>query len=273
MSSKLKMPILLFGSLAMFFLLGYSFRYLINAPMGIIDHVYLIAGALGVWLFLMNFSTIFGRSDHSRKLSKMENMISDIGILEIMVLLMTSMLLLAMPPSIEGISPEATANIQRSVFYIFVFNGIFAIYALVCMNIWSKYEVAEEHLVLMGSKVLYPGEQYRMWPFVNYKDKVIKAESLVKTEAVELRCKNDMVTAKFASFMKINIEEAKKREITNLDLENLSQEAKNSLVDLIKNQASSINVSQLLKGELISKKLDIAGVPIIWEGRIQASTV
>lgn len=275
-SGRIRLPLMNFGTLIIVVILGFVSRKLIEQPMTALDYAYLIVGAVSVWLFFMNFSdaTVFNRRvKHVPDNTKIESVISCIAMFALFGLVCLGMVVMLLPSNFTGAPQTNPDAINGMLLTFFLIDAILLIFIAIAMNIWSKCIVADGYLVLIDTKVLYPGQKYRIWPWMSYNDQVVKAEFPVKTQPIETQCKNDVINIQAASSMKVDIEEAKKRGITNINLSALLEEAENSLDRLIQNQARSITVSELFKGALNPEKLIVAGVPVVWEGRVQVSSV
>lgn len=275
-SGRIRLPEMIFGTLVLFLILGFIVRYWMEQALTVVDYVYLTVGALSTWLFFINLggATVFNsRSKHTPDNTQIESVISGIAMFALVALFCLGMVVMIFPSNIKGMPQEEADAINGRLFIFFLLDVILFVFVAIAMNIWSKCIVPEGYLVLMDTKVLYPGQKYRIWPWMSYSDQVVKAEFQVKAQPIETQCKNDTINILAATFMRVDIEKAKNQGITNIDLSALFNEAENSLILLIKKQTRSITVSELFKGVLNPEKLIVAGVPVIWEGKVQVSSV
>lgn len=243
----------------------YGLQFLCEVKFGQINHLYLLTGGFSIWLVLNIFASEQLMIGHSRKTNWYKSIISFVGYFACFGSFLIAVVLIL--PLLETFPPEVIAR----TLFLFKLNIILLVYISACIIfVWSKYAVKDETFVILHDKVLYPGQEYEILSFVDYEASVMKKNFQLSLNAMELICKNDKLKVTISSSMAFDIEEAKRQGINTFDFSTFYVEAKNCLNILIQKQAESMNVSEVIEGNMESRKLNIAGFPVIWNGNIQA---
>ncbi len=259
---------------------GLIFRGMFKAEINVTDYVYMVVGIASTLVFFLNLerATVPLRFNHMQDIGdgSNETMLSIIGFVSFLGLLFAGLSLLSIPLNITGLPPEAYAiPVQKTMSYVFIADILCLVGAMICMNAWSKYIVKEGCFVLTGEKVLYPGDRYRIWQWEDHMPQAVPEKFSVEMDSLEILSKNEEkpVDVEIITSAKVDIGKAKKLGITNIDLPIVRRDAETKLSLAIKKQASSIAFADLFRGVLTPEEMIIAGVPIIWDGKVRVSSV
>jgi hypothetical protein len=224
-----------------------------------------IAG-IGAFLFLLYFSLDLFSVTHHRRERWQNKVASVFGVISILIGGLYSVLSLGLMTKLE-LSPGEAVFLNPANEILFI-TSFFTILCFVFM--WTQYVVPFGCIVTINGKVFYPGQTYRLWPFLYYSEVMV-------------------IRGKFTTILEVATRGQVPRNITFcfdsfLDLARAQTEGKKNFYPLFvegelyeffkkiyNNKIIHLSGQQLIDGETDPEKIDIS-FPFTWNGKFTIST-
>jgi hypothetical protein len=152
-------------------------------------------------------------------------------------------------------------------------------YVLCWVAIWSHYQVAEETIVVLDGRILYPGTRFRLWPWSPSTEKFDQWVRVPPTR-MELNFTDGTFEVRVYTAAFLAISTAQERGTSHLDPYAFIREVKDWVLELILEEARLQTLGEFMatfkaregRGALGTWRT-IRGVPVCWTGQAEVALV
>jgi len=153
---------------------------------------------------------------------------------------------------------------RRTLFILQSIDTISFIYFLLCLFfIWNRFIVHEGMVVLRKGQLLYPCTKFTLGVIFREKVEMISTEVDVTMDFL-IPCRNGDFLVSVKSSFTLDVEKAKKENITTINIDEIKKSAKKDMCSKMVQEAKKVTSGTFLRKN-IHMTSDRAGFPIIWE--------
>lgn len=136
---------------------------------------------------------------------------------------------------------------------------------IIWIFLWSQYKVPSNHLIEINGVLYYPGETYRLWPFLNYKAALFEEKFDVDVQLPQLEFANGQKkNVTFSLQGNLILEQMQARGIRSFAKQNFISHMKQDIEVLLRDMAVTITPAQLHTISTAWTEIKIDDFPMRW---------
>ncbi|MDE1970639.1 MAG: hypothetical protein KGI50_03625 [Patescibacteria group bacterium] len=154
--------------------------------------------------------------------------------------------------------------------YFFTTVGIAWLYLTICsFTLRTRYVVPPHTLVVLDGMVLYPGMEFKIFPWIKYNWKAFEA-TIPVTDIVRIECMDGTQEIAFSATVKIDTDLAQQQGIANVPIsftKNVEQIVREEIKRIFRERAQSQTLGHFLTAPFEEeKRFSIENIPFVWNG-------
>lgn len=159
-----------------------------------------------------------------------------------------------------------------SGFFELLLSMLTAYIALWTIFCRGRYATPDGKITLINNKIYWPGTKISLRPWLRY-DLKIYDKFVPIYEQSSIACKDVLITVGVCANAQIDIDGARKRSIAFIDFKSLIKGIREKVISQFTEDAKNKTVRGLFLGKSQPRSFDVAGVPVIWDGAVEITTV
>lgn len=171
-----------------------------------------------------------------------------------------------------SIAPDIAAR-HQTMHTISLFAVVY--YLITLVTVQNRFQVAEETIVVLDGRVLYPEARFTLWPWFRYRVRAVDQRIGVPSLRMNLDFADDgtFEVEVRGVVVDIDIPTAKARGVATLDYYKLVAETKAWVQRCIRAQAGAQTLGGFLKRKPRPQVADLCGIVVTWDGKAEIELV